>query len=111
MKRFRKILALGAFFVGVVALSGCGSGVPGNAVADMSGNGVFEIDGQTIHFIHVVSPEPGALPLILTHGWPSSFADYLEIRVFHLLLTIFYYEGNFAIVVAETNLHQTLMGN
>ncbi len=37
-----------------------------------------EIDGQTIHFIHVVSPEPGALPLILTHGWPSSFADYLD---------------------------------
>ena len=37
-----------------------------------------EIDGQTIHFIHVVSPEPNALPLILTHGWPSSFADYLD---------------------------------
>ena len=37
-----------------------------------------EIDGQTIHFVHVVSPEPNALPLILTHGWPSSFADYLD---------------------------------
>ena len=37
-----------------------------------------EIDDQTIHFIHVVSPEPDALPLILTHGWPSSFADYLD---------------------------------
>ena len=36
------------------------------------------IDDQTIHFIHVVSPEPDALPLILTHGWPSSFADYLD---------------------------------
>ena len=34
-----------------------------------------EIDGQTIHFFHVRSPEPGALPLILTHGWPSSPAD------------------------------------
>ena len=36
-----------------------------------------EIDGQTIHFLHVCSPEPGALPLVLTHGcqtpsWSSS---------------------------------------
>src|SRR5215813_6821338 len=29
-----------------------------------------EIDGQNIHFLHVRSPEPGATPLILTHGWP-----------------------------------------
>jgi epoxide hydrolase len=35
-----------------------------------------EIDGQTIHFFHVRSPEPGALPLILTHGWPSSPAEF-----------------------------------
>ncbi len=34
------------------------------------------IDGQRIHFVHVRSPEPGAMPLLLTHGWPSSFADY-----------------------------------
>src|SRR5205085_1798915 len=27
---------------------------------------------QRIHFIHVRSPQPGAVPLILTHGWPSS---------------------------------------
>ncbi|MFD5091207.1 epoxide hydrolase family protein [Amycolatopsis thailandensis] len=31
-----------------------------------------EIDGQTIHFLHVRSANPDALPLILTHGWPSS---------------------------------------
>jgi epoxide hydrolase len=31
------------------------------------------IDGQDIHFFHVRSPEQGALPLILTHGWPSSW--------------------------------------
>src|SRR5256885_1480049 len=29
-----------------------------------------EIDGQNIHFLHVRSPEPDALPLILTHRWP-----------------------------------------
>ncbi|MEG9437854.1 epoxide hydrolase [Edaphobacter sp. HDX4] len=34
------------------------------------------IDGQTVHFIHVRSPEPNAQPLILTHGWPSTFADF-----------------------------------
>lgn len=38
-----------------------------------------EIDGQTIHFIHVKSKEPGAFPLILTHGWPSSPAEYLDL--------------------------------
>ena len=27
------------------------------------------IDGQNIHFLHVRSPEPNALPLIVTHGW------------------------------------------
>lgn len=35
-----------------------------------------EIDGQTIHFVHVKSEEPDAFPLILTHGWPSSFYEY-----------------------------------
>src|ERR1051326_3807749 len=30
------------------------------------------VDGQLIHFLHVRSPEPGALPLIVTHGWPGS---------------------------------------
>jgi len=38
-----------------------------------------EIDGQTIHFIHVKSPEANAFPLILTHGWPSSPAEYLHL--------------------------------
>ncbi|WP_344950365.1 epoxide hydrolase family protein [Actinomadura miaoliensis] len=35
-----------------------------------------EIDGQRVHFLHARSPEPDALPLILTHGWPSTFADF-----------------------------------
>jgi pimeloyl-ACP methyl ester carboxylesterase len=38
-----------------------------------------EIDGQHIHFVHVRSPEPDATPLILTHGWPSSCVEYLDL--------------------------------
>jgi pimeloyl-ACP methyl ester carboxylesterase len=37
------------------------------------------IDGQPIHFVHVRSPEPDALPLLVTHGYPSSVAEFLEI--------------------------------
>jgi epoxide hydrolase len=37
------------------------------------------IDGQTVHFLHVRSPEPDALPLILTHGWPSSPVEFLRL--------------------------------
>jgi pimeloyl-ACP methyl ester carboxylesterase len=37
------------------------------------------IDGQTIHFIHVRSPNPDATPLIITHGWPSSGAEFAQI--------------------------------
>jgi pimeloyl-ACP methyl ester carboxylesterase len=38
-----------------------------------------EIDGQDIHFLHVRSAEPDALPLILTHGWPGSVVEFLDI--------------------------------
>jgi pimeloyl-ACP methyl ester carboxylesterase len=38
-----------------------------------------EIDGLDIHFLHVRSPEPGALPLILTHGWPNSFLEFVDL--------------------------------
>ncbi len=38
-----------------------------------------EIDGQTIHFLHVRSPEPAALPLVLTHGWPGSIVEFLKV--------------------------------
>jgi pimeloyl-ACP methyl ester carboxylesterase len=37
------------------------------------------IDGQSLHFLHVRSPEPGALPLILTHGWPGSVVEFIRI--------------------------------
>jgi hypothetical protein len=40
---------------------------------------VTEIDGQRIHFLHVRSPEPDALPLICTHGWPMSAFEYLDL--------------------------------
>jgi epoxide hydrolase len=38
-----------------------------------------EIDGLDIHFIHVKSTNPGAMPLILTHGWPGSSVDFLKL--------------------------------
>ena len=38
-----------------------------------------EIDNVAIHFIHVRSPRPGALPLIITHGWPGSVIEYLKV--------------------------------
>ena len=38
-----------------------------------------EIDGQRIHFLHVRSPEPDALPLIITHGYPGSIAEFMNI--------------------------------
>jgi pimeloyl-ACP methyl ester carboxylesterase len=37
-----------------------------------------EIDGVDIHFIHVRSPHEGAMPLIMTHGWPGSVVELLE---------------------------------
>ncbi|WP_113698936.1 epoxide hydrolase family protein [Nonomuraea lactucae] len=37
------------------------------------------IDGQNIHFLHVRSPEPDATPLIITHGWPSTVYEFLDI--------------------------------
>jgi pimeloyl-ACP methyl ester carboxylesterase len=38
-----------------------------------------EIDGIDIHFIHVKSRHPNALPLIVTHGWPGSVIEQLKI--------------------------------
>jgi pimeloyl-ACP methyl ester carboxylesterase len=38
-----------------------------------------EIDGVDIHFIHVKSPHDDALPLIMTHGWPGSVIELLEV--------------------------------
>ncbi len=40
---------------------------------------ITEIDGVDIHFIHVRSQHEGALPLIVTHGWPGSIIEQLKI--------------------------------
>jgi pimeloyl-ACP methyl ester carboxylesterase len=51
-----------------------------------------EIDGQNIHFLHIKSEDSNAFPLILTHGWPGSIVEYLDVieplveRGFHLVI-------------------------
>ncbi|WP_426502246.1 epoxide hydrolase family protein [Dactylosporangium sp. McL0621] len=40
---------------------------------------VTEIDGADVHFLHVRSPHAGARPLLLTHGWPGSVAEFLDV--------------------------------
>ena len=42
-------------------------------------NFVTNIDGLDIHFIHVKSKHPGALPVIITHGWPGSIIEQLKV--------------------------------
>jgi hypothetical protein len=37
------------------------------------------IDGANVHFLHVRSPEPEPLPLMLVHGWPGSVAEYQDV--------------------------------
>jgi pimeloyl-ACP methyl ester carboxylesterase len=37
------------------------------------------IDGQRVHLLHVRSPRPDAVPLLMTHGWPSTVADLLPV--------------------------------
>ncbi len=37
------------------------------------------IDGTNIHFLYIRSPQPDALPLILTHGWPGSVVEFLDL--------------------------------
>jgi microsomal epoxide hydrolase len=40
---------------------------------------IDEIDGANVHFLHVRSPEPDATPLLITHGWPGSVAEFLDV--------------------------------
>jgi pimeloyl-ACP methyl ester carboxylesterase len=52
---------------------------------------VATIDGQNVHFLHVRSPAPDATPLLLLHGWPGCFADFLDVidalsQTFHLVV-------------------------
>ncbi|WP_296679781.1 alpha/beta fold hydrolase [Novosphingobium sp.] len=43
------------------------------------GQFVTEIDGLDIHFLHVRSPHPDAVPLIITHGWPGSVIEFMGV--------------------------------
>ncbi len=50
-----------------------------------------EVDGQTLHFAHLRSNNPAAVPLLISHDWPGSFALYLPVIAalradFHLVL-------------------------
>jgi epoxide hydrolase len=50
-----------------------------------------DIDGLRVHFLHVRAADPGALPLLLTHGWPGSVLEFLDVleplsRRFHLVV-------------------------
>lgn len=52
---------------------------------------VTEIDGHDIHFVHVRSAKPDALPLLLTHGWPNTFVEFTRViplltEDFHLVI-------------------------
>src|SRR5260370_8963213 len=38
-----------------------------------------EIDGLDIHFLHIRSLEPNALPMIMTHGWPGSVIEFMKV--------------------------------
>ena len=38
-----------------------------------------EINGEQVHFYHIRSPEPDAIPLIITHGYPGSVAEFLDL--------------------------------
>jgi pimeloyl-ACP methyl ester carboxylesterase len=54
-------------------------------------NFLGQIDGLDIHFLHIRSANPAARPLILTHGWPGSVLEFLEViepllADFHLVI-------------------------
>lgn len=38
-----------------------------------------DLDGHSVHLVHVVGRGPDPLPLVLTHGWPGSFCEYLDL--------------------------------
>ena len=40
---------------------------------------ITEIEGAPVHFLHVESPEPDALPLLITHGWPGSVREFTDV--------------------------------
>jgi pimeloyl-ACP methyl ester carboxylesterase len=49
------------------------------AVLNALGSFRSEIDGANVHFLHLRSPEPNALPIVLTHGWPGSVVEFTKV--------------------------------
>ncbi|MBB5953509.1 pimeloyl-ACP methyl ester carboxylesterase [Saccharothrix tamanrassetensis] len=49
-----------------------------------------DVDGSEVHFLHVRSANPDALPLLLVHGWPNSVVEFVDVighlREFHLVI-------------------------
>ncbi|WP_349294558.1 epoxide hydrolase family protein [Baekduia alba] len=49
------------------------------AELNAAGSSQTAIDGLDVHFLHVRSPHAGALPLLVTHGWPGSVVEFLDV--------------------------------
>ena len=41
--------------------------------------GLTQVQGEQIHFVHARSPEPRATPLVISHGWPGSVVEFLDV--------------------------------
>ncbi|SDQ37134.1 epoxide hydrolase family protein [Quadrisphaera sp. DSM 44207] len=52
---------------------------PAEALLNGLGQSTTTIDGPDVHFLHVRSPLPGALPLVMTHGWPGSVLEFRKV--------------------------------
>lgn len=55
------------------------------------GSSITEADGLRVHFLHVRSEDPDAIPLVLTHGWPGSIVEFLDViprlsETFHVVV-------------------------
>ncbi len=46
---------------------------------NQAGSHVLSVEGFDIHFLHQRSPEPDAIPLLMTHGWPGSVIEFLDV--------------------------------
>ena len=49
------------------------------AALNAVGQFTTEIDGLALHFLHRRSPEPNALPIVITHGWPGSVIEFMKV--------------------------------
>lgn len=61
------------------------------AEVNAAGSFITEAAGQRVHFLHTRSADPDAIPLVMTHGWPGSIAEFLDVlpllrNRFHVVL-------------------------